>query len=120
MLFKGSFSAIQRNVAVGVLDCWLRLRTAPGQQNTCGTTEWPGGKVADLLHKIGGASMLGKKGKKDKDGPPILSLGMTCTYFFHLLGVKMQNVLQKDAGPWRNAGLGIQTKTKADASLARL
>ncbi|RGP78678.1 hypothetical protein FLONG3_3215 [Fusarium longipes] len=42
-----------------------------------------------------------------KDGLAILSLGMTCTYFFRLLGVKMQSVLQKDAGPWRNERLSF-------------
>ncbi|KAM0307407.1 hypothetical protein ACHAPM_000122 [Fusarium culmorum] len=41
----------------------------------------------------------------EKDGVTILCLGMTNSFFFRLLGSKMQKVLHLDAGPWRGQRL---------------
>ncbi|EKJ67859.1 hypothetical protein FPSE_12007 [Fusarium pseudograminearum CS3096] len=41
----------------------------------------------------------------EKDGVTILCLGMTNSFFFRILGSKMQKVLHLDAGPWRGQRL---------------
>ncbi|GKU11307.1 unnamed protein product [Fusarium langsethiae] len=41
----------------------------------------------------------------EKDGITILCLGMSSTFFFRLLGSKMQEILHVDAGPWRHERL---------------